>query len=109
MSATEIMAFAVILAILGRWAHNVKNAVTPKTVVEVIFAVIVISIMDQGRTEPVAKGFAYLFLTAVILSPNSILSGLAKAGVATPKPAVGNAPTFQPGYHPNQTQNVQVA
>lgn len=100
MSATEIMAFAVILALLGRWSHNVKNAVTGKIVVEVIFAVIVISFLDQGRTEPVAKGFAWLFLAGVLLSPNSILSGLAKAGVATPKPAVGQAPTFQPGYHP---------
>lgn len=105
MSATEIMAFAVILALLGRWSHNVKNAVTPKTVVEVIFAVIVISMMDQGRTEPIAKGFAWLFLAGVLLSPNSILSGLAKAGVTTPK----TAQVFQPGYHPTvPAQNVRV-
>lgn len=84
MSASEIMAFAVILALLGRWSHNVKNAVTPKIVVEVIFAVVVISFMDQGRTEPIAKGFAWLFLAGVLLSPNSILSGLAKV---TSKPA----------------------
>jgi hypothetical protein len=105
MSASEIMAFAVILALLGRWAHGVKNAVTAKIVVEVIFAVVVISFMDQGKTEPIAKGFAWLFLAGVLLSPTSILSGLAKAGVTTPKTV---AP-FAPGYHPPaHAQNVRV-
>jgi hypothetical protein len=61
--------------------------------------------MDQGKTEPIAKGFAWLFLAGVLLSPNSILSGLARAGVSTSS----TAQKFAPGYHPPvHAQNVKV-
>lgn len=78
MSASTIMMVAVVAAILGRWANN-KPVGTAKMVVEVVFAIIVIAFLDQGPSAPVARGFAWLFLTAVLLSNHSILTGLSKA------------------------------
>ena len=67
-----LIAFGV--AILGRWAHSQKlDAVT---VVRALFAILVIAALDQGRTEPIAKGFAALFLVAVLLGKNSPLSAI---------------------------------
>lgn len=78
MSATTVMLFAIGTGILGRWAHN-KDAVPSATgVVEIVFALIVISALDQGRTADIAKGFAWLFLVAVLLGNNSPLTGIAK-------------------------------
>jgi len=61
--ASTIMLVAVLLYMVHRWATN-KKAVDPKTVVEAAFAVLVIALLDQGETEPVARGFAWLFLAA---------------------------------------------
>ena len=45
------------------------------------------AILDTAfQTEPVAKGFAWLFLVAVLLSNKSVLTALGKAGT-TPKAA----------------------
>lgn len=77
MSASTVMFVAVLAAVVGRWSHNQPTG-SVKTVVESAFAIIVIALLDQGRTEPVAKGFAWLFLAAVLLSPNSPLTGIAK-------------------------------
>lgn len=77
MSASTVMFVAVIAAAVGRWSHNQPTA-SVKTVVEAAFAIIVIALLDQGKTEPIAKGFAWLFLAAVLLSNNSPLTGLAK-------------------------------
>ena len=63
MRASTIMLVAVLLYMVHRWATN-KKAVDPKTVVEAAFAVLVIALLDQGETEPVARGFAWLFLAA---------------------------------------------
>ena len=54
MRASTIMLVAVLLYLVHRWATNQKT-VDPKTVVEVAFAVLVIALLDQGETEPVAK------------------------------------------------------
>ena len=61
MRASTVMLAAALLYMVHRWATN-KTAVDSKTVVEVAFAVFVIALLDQGETEPVAKGFAWLFL-----------------------------------------------
>ena len=61
MRASTIMLAAALLYLVHRWASNQK-AVDPKIVVEAAFAVLVIALLDQGETEPVAKGFAWLFL-----------------------------------------------
>ena len=61
MRASTIMLTAALLYMVHRWAANEK-AVSPKIVVEAGFAVLVIALLDQGETEPVARGFAWLFL-----------------------------------------------
>lgn len=78
MSASTLMFVAVLAAAVGRWAHNQPTA-SIKTVVEATFAIIVVALLDNGKTEAIAKGFAWLFLVAVLLSNNSPLTGLAKA------------------------------
>lgn len=82
MSASTVMLTAVALAILGGWANNTH--VTAKTVVEAIFAVLFIAFLDQGATEGIAKGFAWLFLVAVLLSKNSPINALSKVKGAAP-------------------------
>jgi hypothetical protein len=78
MKASTVMLIAMGALVLGRWANN-KTAVDVKTVVEGAFAIIVIGLLDQGKTETIAKGFAWLFLAAVLLGKDSPLTGIAKA------------------------------
>lgn len=79
MRASSIMIFAVAAAIIGRWANNKSTPIDAKAVIETVFAIIVVALLDQGQTEGIAKGFAWLFLAAVLLSNNSPLTGIAKA------------------------------
>lgn len=55
------MAVAVLLFVIHRWATN-KPAVTLPVVLSGLFAITVIALLDTGRTEEIAKGFAWLFL-----------------------------------------------
>jgi hypothetical protein len=77
MSASTVMMVAVLAAVIGRWAHN-QPVGDAKTVVEAAFAIVVVALLDHGPTEPVAKGFSWIFLAAVLLSNNSPLTGIAK-------------------------------
>lgn len=86
MKASTIMMFAIGASVFGRWTHNEPTA-SVKTVVEAIFAVLVIAFLDQGETEPVAKGLAWLLLASVLLGNKSPITGLANIGGATTKPA----------------------
>ena len=83
MRASSIMLFAIAMAMIGNWAHGHSPGV--KAVVEAVFAVVIVAFLDQGNTEPIAKGLAWLFLAAVLLSNNSPLQALAKVG-AKPGP-----------------------
>lgn len=76
MRATTVMLVAIAAAVLGRWGHN-KPTATAKDVVEGLFAVIVIGLLDAGPTAPIAQGFAWLFLIVVLLGANSPLTALA--------------------------------
>lgn len=76
MRASTIMLVAVLLYMVHRWATN-KKAVDPKTVVEAAFAILVIAMLDQGETEPVARGFAWLFL---VVAAYTAIPTIAKAG-----------------------------
>jgi len=98
MNATELMALAFLLAIIGRWEHGQKAMPGGKAIVEVIFALLVIAFLDQGRTQPLARGFAYIFLAAVLLGSNSPITGLAKANVV---PAPATAPASKAPSTPN--------
>lgn len=86
MSATMVFAIAWGCLLLTHWANN-KPTITTKQVLEMAFALIVIALLDQGETEPVAKGFAWLFLAAVLLRNDSILTALAKRTGTGTKPA----------------------
>jgi hypothetical protein len=77
VSATVVFAIAWGALVLGHWANN-KPTINTRQVIEMAFALIVIALLDQGQTEPVAKGFAWLFLAAVLLRNDSILTALAK-------------------------------
>lgn len=88
MSATMVFALAWALLILGHWANG-KPTTNVKQVIEMAFVLIFIALLDQGETADVAKGFAWLFLAAVILRPDSIVTALAKrtgTGTANAKP-----------------------
>lgn len=87
MNASTVMLMAVGSAVIGRWAHN-KKAADAKTIVEAVFAIMVIAFLDQGRTAPIAKGFAWLFLAAVLLgkdSPIPAVGKIAATKTVTPK------------------------
>ena len=74
--------------LLTHWANN-QPTINSKQVIEMTFALIVIALLDQGETADIAKGFAWLFLAAVLLRPDSILTALAKrtgTGTAPPPP-----------------------
>lgn len=86
MSGTTLMAIGVVSALVGRWAHNQPAVPSPAGLVKVAFAVVVIAALDQGRTQDIARGFAWLFLAAILLSKNSPLTGIAKT-VNPPKAA----------------------
>jgi hypothetical protein len=85
MSATTVMAIAIVGGIVGRWAHNKPTVPSAASVVKIMFAVVVIAALDQGSTQQVARGFAWLFLAGVLLSNSSPLTGIAKTVTATPK------------------------
>ena len=92
MRATTIMFLAAFLYVVHRWATN-KKAVDPHIIVEAVFAILVIALLDQGKTEPVARGFAWLFLAGAAYATAPVLANL------TPK----QAPLSQPRLVPEKT------
>jgi hypothetical protein len=86
------MALAVFLYILHRWATN-KPAVTLPIVLSGLFAIFVIALLDQGKTEPVARGFAFLFLLVAAYNALPAFTGaLASAQQAARAARGGNKP-----------------
>jgi uncharacterized membrane protein YbjE (DUF340 family) len=86
------MAIAIVGGIVGRWSHNRPAVPAATAILKIMFAVVVIAMLDQGRTQTVARGFAWLFLAGVLLSNNSPLTGIAKSINAKPKPAAKPKP-----------------
>jgi uncharacterized MAPEG superfamily protein len=86
------MAVAVVAGVVGRLGHSQKVVPSAAGVAEVVFAAVVISALDSGRTQEIAQGFAWLFLAAVLLSKYSPLTALANVVNAKPKPAPKSAP-----------------
>jgi hypothetical protein len=82
-----VMALAILLYIIARWSHN-KPAVTLPGVVSGLFAVFIIAILDHGRTEQIAKGFAWLFFIAAAYNA---IPPLAAAAVPAAKKSAGQA------------------
>lgn len=79
MRASTVTLLAFAAAALGHWAHN-KPVANVQQLVQAAFVIIVIAALDNGRTQEIAQGFAWLFLAAVLLGNNSPLQALAKAG-----------------------------
>lgn len=92
MRASSIMLLAVVLYAVHRWAKD-QSVIDPKTVVESLFAILVIAFLDQGKTEPIAKGFAWLFLVA---------AAYVAIPTITKSPAVKKATGKKPGGPPVQ-------
>ena len=78
MRATTLMMIAVALFVVHRWATN-QPAVTTQLAVAGVFAILFVAFLDQGETEPVAKGFAWLFLFAAAYNAIPILAKAATA------------------------------
>ena len=91
MRASVVMFLAVLLYIIHRWATN-KPAVTLPVVVSGLFVIFVIALLDQGRTEPVARGFAWLFFIVAAYNAVPALTGAAKSA----KTAASNAAASKP-------------
>lgn len=100
MSATKVFGAAILLGVVGRWANNKKALPGVQGTLEVVGALFLVSFMDKGKTQPVAKGLAWLFMAAVLLSDSSPLTGLAKAENYPGTPPI--APTVFP---PNEINN----
>ena len=69
MRASVVMAVAVLLYVITRWSRN-EPAVTLPGVVGGAFVILVIALLDQGRTEEIARGFAWLFF--IVAAYNAI-------------------------------------
>lgn len=76
MTATMVMALAILLYIIARWSKN-QPAVTLGGVVSGLFAIFIIALLDQGRTEQIAKGFAWLFFIVAAYNAIPPLTSLA--------------------------------
>lgn len=101
MSATKVFGAAIAVGILGRWAANKKALPGVQGSLEVAGALILVAFLDRGRTEPIAKGFAWLFMAAVLLSDSSPLTGLVKAESAAGRiPNSSGAPGTGGGAFP---------
>jgi hypothetical protein len=80
VTATTVMAVAILLYVITRWAHN-KPAVSIGGVISGLFVILVIAMLDQGKTEQVAKGFAWLFfIVAAYNAIPPITAAAAKSG-----------------------------
>jgi hypothetical protein len=93
MSAVTVFLLAWGALIVGHWTNN-EPTVSVKEVIEMAFALLVIALLEgSAQTEPIAKGFAWLFLAAVLLRSDSVLTGLAKATGTGTKPATATPGT----------------
>lgn len=81
------MAVAVFLYVVARWTRN-EPAITLPAVLGGAFAIFVIALLDQGRTEEIAKGFAWLFaIVAGYAALPGFFKALGKAGSSASKQA----------------------
>ena len=96
MSATGVFGAAIAVGVIGRWANDKKALPSLGGALEVAGALVLVSLLDRGSTEPVAKGLAWLFMAAVLLSDSSPLTGLAKAEAAADRPPTPAPPPAAP-------------
>jgi hypothetical protein len=85
-----VMALAILLYIIKRWSTPGETAVTLPGVISGLFAVFIIAILDHGRTEQIAKGFAWLFF---IVAAYNAIPPLTKAAAPAVKKQATTAKT----------------
>lgn len=95
MKASVVMFLAVLLYIVHRWATN-QSAVTLPTVLAGIFVIFVIALLDQGRTEKLARGFAWLFFLVAAYNAIPAFTGLLKSGKTGVQQAARKPPATGP-------------
>lgn len=89
------MFLAVILYIIARWSRN-EPALNIQVVVGGAFAILIIALLDHGKTEEVAKGFAWLFALGAAYNAIPAIASVTKqtasaAKTTAKKTATGNA------------------
>jgi hypothetical protein len=84
MRASVVMALAVALYVLARWEKN-EPAVTLDAVLGGIFAILVIAMLDQGKTEQIARGFAWLFFVVAAYNAIPAFSNALKSAKSSAK------------------------
>jgi hypothetical protein len=90
VSASRLMVVAILLYVVHRWATG-KTAVDVQVVVGGLFAILVIAMLDQGETEPVAKGFAWLFVLVAAYNAIPAISKVSSGKAAAPAPKKAGA------------------
>lgn len=75
------MMLAVAMFVIHRWAKG-EQAVNTQIAVAGVFAILVVAFLDQGATEPVAKGLAWLFLAGAAYNAIPDIATAAKGTAA---------------------------
>jgi hypothetical protein len=91
MRATTVMAIAVVLYVIKRWATPGETAVNTQAVVGGAFAILVIAMLDQGETEEIAQGFAWIFL---FLAAYQAIGPIAKVATTKAPGSSGTGPVL---------------
>ena len=91
MRASVVMALAVLLFIIHRWAKN-EPAVTLPIVLSGVFAIFVIALLDNGKAEPVARGFAWLFFAAAAYNAIPAFTGAISSATKAARKTGGGGP-----------------
>ncbi len=86
MRASYLMALAVVLYVIKRWAAG-ETAIDARAVVGGVFAIVVIASLDEGKTEEIAKGFAWLFLIVAAYGAIQPIANAAQAKKTGKTPA----------------------
>lgn len=90
MRASYVMFAALALLVIGRWAKG-KPALNVQTVVGGAFVIIVVAMLDGGKTEEIAKGIAWIVLAVAALNPDSPITAIADAEGAKVSSAAGSS------------------
>jgi len=92
MRASVIMAIAAGMYVMTRWERD-EPAITLDGVMGALFVILVIAMLDQGKTEPIARGFAWIFfITAAYNALPAFTNALSSAQKSAAAAAKSNTP-----------------